>query len=320
MKVTCADRLDFLRSLEPGSVDLIFGSPPYESSRTYGIDFKIKALEWVDWMVATYAECVRACKGLTAFVVGHGKGLYHWSATPELLVAELVKKGFHVRPTLFFHRYGIPGSGQKDWLRADTERIVCVTSGKGKLPWADVTAMGHAPKWAPGGAMSNRLSSGARVNQWGHSIDSGATVVEEGGVVRSRGKRPSHRRITRGSKNGDTVNSDSYDPPAIANPGNLIREWPDDSSVIHCNVGGGLMGDKKAHANEAPFPLKLAEFMIRTFCPPDGLVVDCFCGSSTTGVAALNTGRRYAGCDIRESQVKLSRERLELVTPVMFDL
>ena len=29
--VTQSDRLDFLRSLEPGSVDLIFGSPPYQN-------------------------------------------------------------------------------------------------------------------------------------------------------------------------------------------------------------------------------------------------------------------------------------------------
>jgi hypothetical protein len=301
-------------------------------------------------MVETYRECVKVCKGLTAFVVGHGKGLHHWSATPELLVADLVRAGFHVRPNLFFHRYGIPGSGQKDWLRADTERIVCVTAAPGKLPWADVTAMGHKPKWAPGGEMSNRLSSGARVNQWGHSIDSGGGKTLEGGVQRSGAPpRPSHRlaktkfegrdkwgnagvssgegrnpdgtrktrrRITRGKKDGDTVNSDSYGPPVLANPGNCIEEVP--SSLIHLSVGGGVMGSKLAHVSEAPFPLKLAEFFIRSFCPPGGLVVDCFCGSSTTGHAAIEAGRRYMGCDIRESQVKLSRKRLETITPPLF--
>ena len=50
MNIVCADRLDFLRSLPADSVDLVFGSPPYEAARTYGIDFALRGQEWVDWM------------------------------------------------------------------------------------------------------------------------------------------------------------------------------------------------------------------------------------------------------------------------------
>ena len=172
--------------------------------------------------------------------------------------------------------------------------------------------------------MSNRLSDGARVNQWAHPIESGATVTEEGGVVRSKGKRPSHRQVngkphTKAKVNGDE--NQSYLPPAIANPGNaaehtytasevakLLEEHGDWSSH---KVGGGLMGHPLAHENEAPYPLDLASFFVRSFCPPNGIVADCFSGSGTTLHAALLHGRRFIGCDVRQSQVDLSIRRAE---------
>ncbi len=88
--------------------------------------------------------------------------------------------------------------------------------------------------------------------------------------------------------------------PKLANPGN----------IIDCGaVGGGRMGSELAHENEAPFPLKLAERFVRSFCPPDGVVFDSFCGSGTTLHAALLHGRRVIAVDIRESQCDVMRQR-----------
>jgi len=155
-----------LAGMEPGSVDLIFGSPPYEDCRTYGIDFALAGQEWVDWMVSVVQASLRVCRGLVAFVVeGRTRG-FRWSATPALLMADLHRAGVHLRKPPAFERVGIPGSGGLDWLRNDYEFIVCCTNG-GKLPWSDNTVMGHPPKYAPGGEMSHRTSNGSRVNQWG---------------------------------------------------------------------------------------------------------------------------------------------------------
>ena len=71
------------------------------------------------------------------------------------------------------------------------------------------------------------------------------------------------------------------------------------------------MGSKLAHENEAPFPEKLAEYSILPFCPPGGVVLDPFSGSATTGAVAVKNGRKYIGFDVRESQIDLSRRRLE---------
>lgn len=284
------DCLEVLRGLPPDSVDLVFTSPPYEDARTYGIDFRLKGDDWVNWAFERYIECCRVSKGLVAWVVGGRTRNFKWSATPVLLMAKLHASGIKLRNPPIFHRVGVCGSGRQDWLRSDYEFIVCAT--KGRLPWSDNTAMGHPPKWAPGGEMSHRVSDGTRVNQWGHPIDTGATVVEADGRIRSRGTRPSHVESTKEVQ--------GYNPPKLANPGNVIK----------CVVGGGVMGDRLCHENEAPFPEKLAEFFVRSFCPPGGTVLDPFIGSGTTAKVALTHGRSAVGIELRESQIDLTRRRL----------
>lgn len=80
--------------------------------------------------------------------------------------------------------------------------------------------------------------------------------------------------------------------------------------VIYVTVGGGHMGSKLAHENEAPYPEKLVERFIPVFCPPDGIVADPFLGSGTTAKVAMAHGRRFVGCDLRECQVDLTQRRI----------
>ncbi|RKY09976.1 MAG: hypothetical protein DRP65_07215 [Planctomycetota bacterium] len=269
-KVIQGDCLKVLPTLPPRSVNLVFGSPPYEDARTYDINFNLKDQEWVDWMVEVYRACVPRCKGLVAFVMQGRTRKYKWSCTPALLVADLHRAGFNVRNPPVYSRIGIPGSGGPDWLRSDYEWVVCV-SQPGRLPWSDNVACGHDPKWPVGGKMSHRTKDGKRISR----------------TIKPRGK------------DGKLLNQ-GYRPPKKVNPGNIIR----------CNAGGGVMGSRLCHKNEAPFSEKLAEFFVKSFCPPGGIVLDPFSGSGTTCAVAKKLGRKYIGIDIRESQVELTNQRL----------
>jgi DNA modification methylase len=95
----------------------------------------------------------------------------------------------------------------------------------------------------------------------------------------------------------------------LANPGNLIKG---------IKVGGGMMGHKLAHENEAPYPQKLAEWFIRSYCELGGLVLDPFSGSGTTVAAAVALGRRGIGLDLRLNQCQLGRRRCAEIQQVMF--
>lgn len=280
--VECADAVEFLRALPDDSVDLLFTSPPYELARTYGIGERmVGGQAWVDWMVAVVSAAAPKVRGLVAVnCEGQTRG-YAYSCVPFLLVADLHRAGFNLRKPVAFHRVGIPGSGGPDWLRNDWEPVVCVTR-PGRLPWSDPTACGRPPKYKQGGECTHRTADGRRVTQLRRSIKR-----RDQSGVRSAGK---------------------YVCPEIANPGNVVR----------CVTAGGHMGHDLCHENEAPFPLALAEFFVRTFCPPGGVACDPFSGSGTTCHAAVGTGRRFVGCDVRESQVDLVRRRMATVTPPLF--
>lgn len=80
--------------------------------------------------------------------------------------------------------------------------------------------------------------------------------------------------------------------------------------VLYVPVGGGLMGSKYAHENEAPYPEALCDKIIPVLTNPGDTVLDPFCGSGTTLASALRLGRNAIGFDIRQSQIDLTRKRL----------
>jgi len=60
-------------------------------------------------------------------------------------------------------------------------------------------------------------------------------------------------------------------------------------------------------------PLALLERVLRASTPEDALVLDPFNGSGTTGVAALQLGRRYVGIDLSDEYLALTQRRLDAV-------
>jgi site-specific DNA-methyltransferase (adenine-specific) len=72
--------------------------------------------------------------------------------------------------------------------------------------------------------------------------------------------------------------------------GRDISKWVGKQTVLPSNVLTiPLVGKNKGHP--AVFPVDLPLFFIKLLCPENGLVVDPFAGSGTTGIAALSLGR-----------------------------
>jgi len=64
----------------------------------------------------------------------------------------------------------------------------------------------------------------------------------------------------------------------------------------------------KGHS--AAFPLALPEWFIRVFTKPGDVVLDPFCGSGTTALAAKNLGRHWVGIEVSEAFSRLASRRL----------
>lgn len=64
-------------------------------------------------------------------------------------------------------------------------------------------------------------------------------------------------------------------------------------------------------AHFATFPEKLVEPMVLAGCPVDGVILDPFSGSGTTGVVALQNKRKYIGLELNHKYVQMSIKRIE---------
>lgn len=58
------------------------------------------------------------------------------------------------------------------------------------------------------------------------------------------------------------------------------------------------------------FPIAIPQRLVKALTPYDGLVLDPFVGSGTTGAAAVLEGRRFAGAEIKQDYYKISHKRL----------
>ncbi|HWB73773.1 MAG TPA: DNA methyltransferase [Nannocystaceae bacterium] len=100
-----------------------------------------------------------------------------------------------------------------------------------------------------------------------------------------------------------------FDYPAMreANGGKQMK------SVWRMQAPGN--GEKVHGRHPTQKPIELLARIVRASCPPDGVVLDPFNGSGTTGVAALRAGFRYVGIEREPPYLELTRKRLEDEAP-----
>jgi site-specific DNA-methyltransferase (adenine-specific) len=61
-------------------------------------------------------------------------------------------------------------------------------------------------------------------------------------------------------------------------------------------------------------PIKLMQYLVRLITPPNGIVLDPFCGSGTTGIAAKIEGFNFVGIEMDEEYYKIAKARIENYT------
>ncbi len=88
-------------------------------------------------------------------------------------------------------------------------------------------------------------------------------------------------------------------------------KWARGTMADIWRLGRGGKGELAEHG--AVFPVDLASKAISGWTEPNDLILDPFCGSGTTCVAAKMLGRRFIGIDISEEYCEIARQRLEAV-------
>jgi len=71
-----------------------------------------------------------------------------------------------------------------------------------------------------------------------------------------------------------------------------------------------IRGESTRNGHPAPFPVRLAERLIRLFSFAGDTILDPFVGTGTTSLAAINAGRNSLGFDIDKSFLRMAKDRL----------
>ena len=58
-------------------------------------------------------------------------------------------------------------------------------------------------------------------------------------------------------------------------------------------------------------PIKLMQYLIRLVTPPNGIVLDPFAGSGTTGIACKIDGFEFVGLELSEEYTEIANSRIQ---------
>lgn len=249
--------------LEPGSVDLLFTSPPFPllTGKEYGTS---RTADWLDWMLGLCADWNDLLTPTGSLVMElndvHYRGMPVQSQYIERLMIRLEDELGMYRP------------GRLLWEN---------TARKGPLVWCGVRRVRLNPTAAPLLWMSKTPHCKADNRRVLRPYDSRTRER----YIGQRGKdveRPSGLKFGAESWSKDNGG-------AVA--GNVIRcgnASGNDAYIRACKARG-----LKPHP--ARMPPKVAEFCIKFLTEEGDLVMDPFFGSGTTGAICEKLGRRWVG-------------------------
>jgi len=323
------DALAVLKVLPSDSIDFAMTSPPYWGKREYdngGIGLEADYRDFVKDLVAIFAELKRILKPTGSFWLNLGdtyneKGLV---GVPWRVAFELIdNQGWILRNSVVWNKLKGGMDNSRDRLSNLHEHVFhFVKQAKGYYYNADaIRSKPREVKIVNGAVISATGVSGVRYKrqiELSTALDDNEKAAAFSALENmlanvAAGHVSDFRMIIRGQQR--TTHSDrarvsgrakelrdkgfyflKYHPKG-SKPGDVWEIIPEDTQR------------RKAHF--APYPVDLCRIPLLATCPENGIVLDPFCGTGTTLVAACHFGRKSIGIDISHRYLELSQERCD---------
>jgi len=156
----------------------------------------------------------------------------------------------------------------------------------------------------------------ANFEEWGVGlIDTQNTRVPWDGKPPTGWVKGGHQRRTFG-KDGKTTGTQKEFGKEDANPkgrypSNIIgTTLPEHQKYFYApRVTRKERGEYNNHPT--PKPIALMQYLIKIYTPEGGTVLDPFCGSGSTGIAAMLEGRNFLGVDLDSDYINIAQRRVE---------
>jgi site-specific DNA-methyltransferase (adenine-specific) len=164
-----------------------------------------------------------------------------------------------------------------------------------------------------------RAKGGAYPAKRGQAINSPfASGQETEGGFRAMGDDGSAARFfycAKASKRDRNEGLDGFSAKQSVGGGGGIGDYLDD-----VNSASGKYGSEKApQANHHPTvkPTELMRYLCRLVTPPNGIVLDPFMGSGSTGKAAIYEGFNFVGIEMTDEYIPIAKARIEFAVNEM---
>ena len=316
-EVLQGDALATLRTLPSETVDCCITSPPYWGLRDYGVDGQLGMEEtpeaFVAAMVAVFREVRRVLKPEGTLWLNMGDSYAG------------ARRGGHPSDT-----------STLNGTSSHANRTASRRRDNAPVPRSDIKVQGLKPKDMVG--IPWMLAFALRDDGWylrqdiiwhkpnpmPESVQDRCTKAHEYLFLLSKAERYFY--------DYEAIKEPAVD---LRGPGNTspVISLPGEREGENANLRGSLhkigIRDTRnrrsvwsiptqgfAGAHFATFPLRLVEPCILAGSPPGGIALDPFCGSGTTGCAALMLGRGFVGIELNPEYAALARERIAQHDPM----
>jgi site-specific DNA-methyltransferase (cytosine-N4-specific) len=331
--VHVGDARAVLATMPDASADCIVTSPPYWAKRDYGMPGQYghepSPAAYIEALRAVFSEARRVLAddgtcwlnlgdshsegrapiGLSSYprrslVTGHAPlvAAKNLLGLPWRAAFALQDDGWILRNAIVWHKPNAMPESVRDRMSCRYELIFLLA--KSRHYWFDLDPIRipharHAPaaQWTPGISTSG-TSRPPGIPATGRHPGNGKHSGTHPGNRRPSGTRSSNHRLKYGAHTRQVLGAHRYPDgrrhPNGRNPGDV---W----SIPTRPYRG---------PHFAAFPIDIPTRCIQAGCKPGGLVLDPFCGTGTTGIAALQLGRHFTGIEINPAFAALAAERL----------
>lgn len=321
------DCLSMLAEFPAQSIDCIVTSPPYWGHREYrngGIGEEATFHEYIDKLLAIFREIHRVLKKTGSIWLNIGDSYQNKNllGIPWRVAFALVDDlGFTLRNDVIWHKVKGGPDNADDKLRNVYEHVFhFVKQAKGY--YYDDKNIRRLPKSAKvvnGAIVSATGVTGVRYERQielstvllDHEKENARVALRAVLDELRQGRLADFRMVIRGQQR--TTHSDSAKVSGRAKElqqkGFYFLKYHPDGAKLS-DVWEIIPEDtQRRQSHFAPYPRDLCRIPIAATCPPDGIVLDPFCGTGTTMAVAQEMGRRSIGIDLSHEYLAIAQSR-----------
>ena len=326
-KVHCGDALAVLRAMPEASVDMCVTSPPYWGHREYDTDGVGQEATFPDYianLTAILAEVRRVLKPQGSLWLNLGDTYREKSLTgvPWRVALKLIdEQGWILRNDVIWNKMKGAPDNSKDKLRNIHEYVFHFV--KQRAYFYDADAIRSKPRSSSivnGSVVSATGVTGIRYKRQ-IELSTALNPTEKVAALNAlnrilddvRAQQISDFRMVirnqQRTTHSDSIKVSGRAKELVSKGFYFLKYHPNGSKPS--DVWDIVPEDtQKRDVHFAPYPMDLCRIPILATCPQGGTVLDPFCGTGTTLLAASQLGRNGIGIDVSKTYAEMTKVRL----------